>query len=127
MSTEEYTYAGNGCTKRDEFRHLKPESLNTHQIETMAAVLDEAKEIVSGPRNKDYGAPSENHGCTATMFSAYLSRKMGTPVKVSARDVTMFNILQKISRDANCPSRDNAVDIAGYSANAEACSAASTS
>ena len=84
-------------------------------------VLDEAKFIVAGKRQNDYGSPAENHGCTATMWSAYLYRRFGLEACITGRDVCLMNILQKVSRDANSPQHDNAVDIAGYAENAEAC------
>ena len=83
------------------------------------SVLCEAARITSGDRNKYYGHPRDNHGCTAEMWQSYLSRKLGTDVELDARDVCMLNILQKVSRDANMPYRDNLVDICGYARNAE--------
>ena len=76
-------------------------------------VLAEAARVVDGPRRDDYGTPSENHGRTAAMWSDYLG------VPITARQVCMLNILQKISRDAHAAKRDNLVDIAGYVRNAE--------
>jgi hypothetical protein len=76
-------------------------------------ILEEAAELVSGPRAQAYGTPAENHGRTADLWSAYLG------VKVSARDVCMLNVLQKVSRDRHRPGRDNLVDVAGYAENAE--------
>ena len=82
-------------------------------------ILDEAATVTEGDRNTFYGDPSVNHECTALMWSAYLSRLHTEEVVVKARDVCMMNILQKVSRDANMPKRDNLVDIAGYARNAE--------
>jgi hypothetical protein len=87
----------------------------------MKALLDKAKDIVSGSRNKAYGNPADNHGCTARMWTAYLSRKLGQPVAITARDVCFMNILQKCSREAHWSQMENALDVAGYAANAEAC------
>lgn len=76
-------------------------------------VLDEAAAVVDGPRRADYGTPSENHGRTAALWSAYLG------IPITARQVCMLNVLQKISRDARAAKRDNLVDIAGYVRNVE--------
>lgn len=76
-------------------------------------VLLDADAIVSGARQDSYGSPRENHGRTASLWSSYLG------IPVSARDVCMLNILQKVSRDAHRPGRDNLLDIAGYARNAE--------
>ena len=87
-------------------------------------VLLDADLVVNGERAKYYGDPLGNHGCIAAMMSAYLTRKYGVPVAFDASDSAMFNILQKISREAFRPKRDNLVDIAGYTAILERVSAA---
>lgn len=78
---------------------------------TQTTVLHKAAEAVQA-RGVNYGTPAENHGRTAAMWSAYLG------VEVTARDVCMLNILQKVSRDRARPIEDNPVDIAGYAENA---------
>lgn len=83
------------------------------ELEPKKSVLQEAAAIVDGPRRESYGTPFDNHSRTAAMWSAYLGRR------VTAHDVCMLNILQKASRDAHRPTRDNLVDIAGYARNAE--------
>lgn len=78
-----------------------------------SSILEEAMKITSDDRPSAYGSPAENHGKTAAFWSAYLG------VQISARQVCMMNILQKISRDTHSPARDNLVDIAGYAQNIE--------
>ena len=77
------------------------------------SILAEAEKIVHGRRREDYGSPSQNHGRTASLWSAYLG------VEVSADDVCAMNILQKLSRLKHAYTRDSLVDIAGYAANVE--------
>lgn len=77
------------------------------------SILAEAGDAVHGDRRKDYGSPLENHDRTAKLWSSYLG------VTVTAEDVCMLNILQKISRARHAMKRDNLVDIAGYAANVE--------
>lgn len=90
------------------------------QVQPRLNVLAEAARVVSGDRQHSYGHPRENHGCTAAMWTAYLTRKYGADQHaLDARDVCMLNALQKISRDANRPKRDNLIDVAGYMRNAE--------
>lgn len=84
---------------------------------TRDTVLEEAARLVYGKRGANYGHPLDNHGATATMFTAYLDRKYKIAVVLDAEDVCWFNILQKCSRDANEPGHDNLVDTAGYAAN----------
>lgn len=81
-------------------------------------ILDKAKAVVDGPRRSDYGPPLKNHQRTAVMWSAYLSVKY-PGIRVNPRDVCLMNALQKCSRDANKPTEDNLVDIAGWARNAE--------
>jgi hypothetical protein len=79
------------------------------------SVLGKAHAITEGPRCEAYGLPEENHARTAAMWGDYLG------VKITAHDVCMLNILQKVSRQRHRASTDNLVDIAGYAANAERC------
>jgi hypothetical protein len=82
------------------------------------STLQEAQRIVHGDRAASYGAPIDNHSTTAAMVDAYLLRKHGhTRGPLDAEDIAVFNILQKVSREAHAPRRDNAVDIAGYAEN----------
>jgi len=87
-------------------------------VQDHATVLEEAQDAVGGERRASYGHPAVNHGRTAAMWSAYLG------IQITARQVCMMNVLQKASRDAHTPKRDNLVDIAGYALNAEMCHAA---
>lgn len=90
---------------------------------TLRSCLDIAADLVDGDRNKLYGDPADNHGCTAAMFGAYLRRRYAHFDLVSdlgvfdAQDVCVFNMLQKISRLANAYHEDCPVDIAGYARN----------
>lgn len=79
------------------------------------SILQDAETVTSGDRREQYGHPFDNHNRTAQLWSAYLGRPL------TARDVCMMNILQKVSRDAHAAVRDNLVDIAGYAANADLC------
>lgn len=78
------------------------------------SVLAEAARLVAGKRGADYGHPLDNHGCTSEMFSAYVYRKYGVRIPFDPEDTCVFNVLQKVSREANRPQRDNVVDGAGY-------------
>jgi hypothetical protein len=84
------------------------------------SVLVEAHNVIHGARSRDYGAALDNHTATADMLSAYLRRKYGIAVALTAEDVCLFNVLQKVARLANTPDhRDSLVDIAGYAGNVE--------
>ena len=72
------------------------------------SILQEAAEIVAGPRQVSYGPPEKCLPVIASLWSAYLGKE------VTAADVAVLNILQKIARERHRPKRDNRVDIAGY-------------
>jgi hypothetical protein len=76
--------------------------------EPFITALDEAKSLVYGNRNQDYGHPAEDMNRTAQMWSAVL----GT--KVTALQVALCMACVKISREMNAHKQDNLVDLAGY-------------
>jgi len=71
-------------------------------------VLDEAKRITSGDRQNAYGPPTQDFARTAAMWTALKG------VDFTARDVALFMICLKLSRETHQRKRDNAVDICGY-------------
>lgn len=71
-------------------------------------VLDEASRITRGDRQAQYGPPDQDFARTAAMWSAL----KGVPF--DAREVAMFMICLKMSRETHQRKRDNWVDIAGY-------------
>lgn len=71
-------------------------------------ILHEAFRLTGGDRQQDYGSPAENFTVIAKMWSALKG------VEFSARDVAMFQICVKLSREAHHSKRDNSTDIAGY-------------
>lgn len=77
------------------------------------SILEEASEAVHGKRQEDYGHPIDNHTRTARLWSVFLKQE------ITPEQVCFLNILQKIARQMNRPTRDNLVDICGYAANIE--------
>jgi hypothetical protein len=100
---------------------VSPEAVDEVPAPTIPAqtILEEAAEVTSGSRQRAYGHPRDNHGNTAALWGAYLTRKYGFEGDLTARDVCLMMVLLKVSRDANKPGRDNLVDMAGYARNAE--------
>lgn len=74
----------------------------------MTSMIDEAKEIVSGQRQDDYGSIDESFTRIAGLWSAYLGKH------VDKYDVAKMMMLLKISRAKNGNHRDSYVDIVGY-------------
>lgn len=71
-------------------------------------ILDEAKKLVYGPRQEEYGHPIDDFTRTAKMWSAILG------VPIDAEQVGLCMIAVKISRHCWRTKTDNLVDIAGY-------------
>jgi hypothetical protein len=82
-------------------------------------VLDEAARLTATDRNRDYGEPIDNHGTTAALWAAWLKRRHGIEIPLTAEDVCFLNALQKLSRLANKVTFDGLVDVAGYARNVE--------
>lgn len=85
----------------------------------MTTILDRAALACHHERNRDYGEPIENHGTTAALWAAWLKRRHGVDLELTAEDVCFLNALQKLSRLANSITLDGLVDLAGYARNAE--------
>lgn len=79
---------------------------------TREELLDEAKRIVMGARQENYGSPESNFKTIADMWTAYLK------VAIRPEDVAAMMVLMKVARLANKSDHmDSWVDIAGYAAN----------
>lgn len=79
------------------------------------SILEEALEVTSGDRRRDYDSSLPNHERIARLWNAYLNcraKDAGEPI--SALDAAHMMILLKIARACNTPTRDTYVDIAGY-------------
>lgn len=74
----------------------------------MTSMIDEAKGIVSGQRQDDYGSIDDSFKRIAGLWSAYLGKH------VDKYDVAKMMMLLKISRAKNGNHRDSYVDIVGY-------------
>lgn len=77
---------------------------------TADSILDEAKDLVHGPRAAAYDHPSRNFQRIANLFNALYPNRPA----MTSTDVAMFMICVKLSREAHLHKRDNLVDMAGY-------------
>jgi hypothetical protein len=74
-------------------------------------ILMQAKRIVEGSRDEDYGTPERNFGRIANLWTNYTGRVF------TETDVAVMMILLKVSRIKESPDReDHWIDIAGYAA-----------
>ena len=83
-----------------------------------ADILDRAKAIVTGEREKQYGKPEDNFAAVAQMWEVYLREQCvgeGADVRVAPEDVAMMMVLLKVGRLMTGDYlADNYVDICGY-------------
>lgn len=89
------------CSKCANARYVLPEKKPT--------ILDEARAIVDGARQSDYGPPEDNFAKIGRVWGALLAIP-----DIPARTVANMLIGLKIVRDAHFPKRDNMIDAAGY-------------
>lgn len=102
--------------QKKAFEHaVEKMQITKPSVDVMQDILEKAIKATTGDRNIDYGDPRENHARTAELWTAYLRKKLKEDL--SASDVCILNILQKISRASNLVTEDTTVDIAGFAAN----------
>ena len=73
-------------------------------------ILEQAKELVGGDRQEDYGDKLTNHENIAALWSIFL-RKTITP-----HDVAMCMALVKVARLMHAHKTDSYIDLAAYAA-----------
>ena len=81
---------------------------------TKESVLDEAKRIIYGDREKTYGDPGKNLRHIADQWTLYLKQKYGSDLQLTAEDVCYMMVDLKKCRQINSNKRDNQVDAIGY-------------
>lgn len=79
---------------------------------TRGTILDEAKTIINGERQDQYGSPEDSFALIAEYWNTYMASIHGKDI--DAKDVSVMMVLFKLARQANQHKRDNLVDAAGY-------------
>lgn len=80
-------------------------------------ILDEAKNIISGPRRDSYGHPTPNHQAIAALWNAFLDnrRLFGMSGPLSPQEVATMVALLKIARLQYTPDhKDSLLDAISY-------------
>lgn len=85
------------------------------------SILQEAEQIINGPRRADYGPAQESFQAIADVWSVQLRKKLRPGVVLEAREIALMMVTLKALREGNQPKRDNCVDIAGYGSLAHLC------
>lgn len=93
------------------------------------SILDEAKAIINGERQDQYGSPEDSFKLIASYWEVYVdsvcraanerNAKLGNASTfeapaITAKDVAAMMVLSKLARQAHQHKRDNIVDAAGY-------------
>ena len=73
-------------------------------------ILQQAKELVEGDRQNEYGDKLKNHKNIAALWSIFLQKN------ISAHDVAICMLLVKVARLKHRPTEDCYIDMAGYAA-----------
>lgn len=82
-----------------------------------ADYLDKVKQCVCQDRNSAHGEAEDNFVTIAEFWSAFLNRRHGINIKVTALDVADMMVLFKVARSAANPLHaDTRYDMGGYSA-----------
>ena len=73
-------------------------------------LLDEAKKLIGGNRQQDYGEKLTNHQNIADFWSIFLKKK------ITAHDVAICMALVKVARLMHQHKKDSYIDMAAYAA-----------
>ena len=73
-------------------------------------ILEEAKELVKGDRQKEYGDKLTNHENIAALWSIFLRKK------ITPHDAAMCMALVKVARLMHARKQDSYIDLAAYAA-----------
>lgn len=94
--------------------------MNDNEISIRAAVLDEAKKIVTQDRCEQYGGPEDSFRVIGELWAAYLRGRgvLKSGEEIDPDMVANMMVLLKVARASTAiePKRDNYIDMAGYAA-----------
>ena len=104
--------------------HYDPATRTGEQLD-LPGILEEAKGLVHGERQSDYGHPADDFGRVARLLSAAGFRRLHVVHtadlhefkhrELEQTDIPIIQICVKLSRLTQTPDhRDSMVDIAGY-------------
>ena len=82
---------------------------------TAATFLDKVKDVVTGPREQDYGDKTENHARIAKLWNMWLTETKEDGDAITPYDVATMMLMVKLARLMQTPGHpDSHIDIAGY-------------
>jgi len=107
-----YTFINQGM-----LNYVPPRDALDHWVNAVEnkSVLDDAKDIIYGDREKVYGAPDKNLVAIAGYWSNHLLTRFGVFHEITGADVCVMMTLLKAARlGNNLTHRDSLVDAVGY-------------
>jgi len=107
-----YTFIDQGM-----LNYVPPRDALDHWVNAVEtkSVLDDAKDIIYGDREKTYGAPDKNLVAIAGYWSNHLLTRFGVFHEITGADVCVMMTLLKAARlGNNLTHRDSLVDAVGY-------------
>lgn len=115
----------------EEIVYMSPTEEKRQEKPTRVMMLEVAKSLTGGDRDKSYGPPFDNLSDCAALWNAYINAKWGCialqhdgsyAVKLNAEDVAWMMTLVKMTRSFQTGYHpDNYIDSAAYSAIAGEC------
>jgi hypothetical protein len=84
------------------------EETEAKQRPQRGTILDQAKAIINGERQDQYGNPEDSFGLIAGLWSSYLEHN------ITSHDVAMMLTLMKLARQKHQRKPDNLIDACGY-------------
>jgi hypothetical protein len=81
-------------------------------MESNISYVEQAKAIIHGERNEDYGPMRDGFEATAKIWSATLRKKL--TADITPEEVCLLMIGLKLSREGFKHKDDNLVDMVGY-------------
>jgi len=107
--------------ERPKMESIQTQAMTSRRISQRrkaTTIFQRAENLIYGPRNSDYGHPTDNFKNIANLWKAYLEAIEQRPYPIrqlNNLDVANLNILQKVARLAtNQGHMDSIMDIAGY-------------
>jgi len=112
--------AGFGCGYFVEVDSLE---LLDSESSVRERVIDEAKKLITGDRNRSYGSPTQNFRNTADLWTVQFRHKLKDGESFSSSDVASAMIHLKQARRIAGDKEDNWTDTIGYAACGAECDA----
>lgn len=79
-------------------------------------VIDQAKALIVGDREDQYGSPATNFSNIAKLWNVRIGHKLKPEAEILPSDVAALMVLVKVARDIAGIKEDSTIDTIGYAA-----------